>query len=124
MIEDKDYSTIGEDSAPDMKRKEYKGVINYEAILAAQINRMAMYRDTNLKQYASSVESFALMCPPTISTNAFKELKELKLERGSYDSMTIAKLVKYDTLWSRINDLLKKEGLIFKQSSYEIGIEE
>lgn len=108
----------------DLKKREYKDRINYEAILAAQINRMAVYRDTNLKQYASSVESFILMCPPSISKDGFEELKKLGLVRGMYDSMTIDKLVKYDQLWTIVNDLLKKEGLIFKQSTYEIGLED
>jgi hypothetical protein len=107
-----------------LSKKEYKDKINYEAILAAQINRMAMYRDTNLKQYASSVESFALMCPPNITGEAFKKMESLELHRGDYDSMNNEKLIKYDDLWIKINDLLKQEGLIFKQSSYEIGIEE
>ena len=120
MTEPNEYTI----AVKDLKRKEFKDRINYEAILAAQINRMAMYRDTNLKQYASSVESFILMLPPSISEQAMDELDRLGLTRGEYNSMTIDKLVLYDKLWAITNVLLKNEGLIFKQSSYEIGLED
>jgi len=108
----------------DRKHKEYKDKLNYEAGLLGQINRMANYRDINLRQYASSIETFMLMCPPDITQQSYDKLKELNLKPGEYDSMNIEKLTKYDLLWRYINTLLIKEGLIYKKSSYEIGMEE
>lgn len=106
-------------------KKEYKGSINYENVLAGHITRMAVARDTVPRQYASSVETYALMCPPEICDNALKELERLGLTRCEYDNINYAKMMLYDDLWRFINKQLKEiAGLIFKTSTYEIGLEE
>ena len=110
---------------PISKKDYYKGVINYEAILGGQITRAAMYRDTNLRQYASSIETYALMCPPEICDKALKRLSELGLVRCQYQSMNSQKQQLYDDLWRFINTCLKKDAnLIFKTAHFEIGYED
>ena len=108
----------------ELKKKEYKGIVNYEAILASQLNRVCMCRDLNSKQYASSVETYANACPPEVAEVALKHLQELGLYRCQYENITTEKMQLYDDLWRFINNELKKTGLIFKTSSYEIGLEE
>ena len=104
------------------KQSHYKGVINYEAILGGQITRVALYRDTNLKRYASAVETYALMCPPDIAEKAIKHLSELGLTRCEYEGMNKQKEVLYDDLFLFINDTLKNDAnLIFKTSVFETG---
>jgi len=106
-------------------KKEYKGSINYENVLAGHITRMAVARDTVPRQYASSVETYALMCPPEICDSALKELERLGLTRCEYDNINYAKMMLYDDLWRFINKQLKEvAGLIFKSSTYEIGLED
>ena len=107
-----------------LSKKEYRGVINYEGILGGHLNRVATYRDTDPKKYASSVETYALMCPPDICEKSLSYLKELGLKRCDYDGITIDKKLLYDELWQYINKALKDDaGLIFKTASYEVGIE-
>lgn len=107
-----------------LKKKEYRGDLNYEAILAAQVNRIATYRDTNLRAYASSVETYGLMCPPEICISVLEKLDQLGLTRCNYNSLTSERLKLYDDLFIYINKQLKEvAGIIFKTSSYEIGLE-
>lgn len=108
----------------ELTKKEYKGVINYEAILAGQLNRIAISRDISNRQFASSVETFANMCPPEVAEASLKHLEKLGLSRCEYESITTTKMRLYDDLWRFINNELKKVGLIFKTSSYEIGLED
>jgi len=105
-----------------IKKKEYKGDLNYEAILAAQVNRIATYRDSDIRQYASSIETYALMCPPEICDLALSRLVRLGLLRCDYSGLTPERLKLYDDLFRYINVQLKEvAGIIFKTSSYEIG---
>jgi hypothetical protein len=103
------------------RRDYYKGVINYEQILGTHITKMSQYRDSNLKQYCSSVETFILMCPKNIRTKSLEKLKELGLKRGVYHSITDDKLSLYDELWCYANEQLERENLIFKSGTFEIG---
>ena len=107
-----------------ISKKEYKGDLNYEAVLAGQVNRIAVYRDMSPRQYASSVESYALMCPPEICDKALSKLESLGLHRCNYENINSDRMVLYDDLFRYVNlCLMKDAGLIFKTSSYEIGIE-
>jgi len=108
----------------ELKKKEFKDRPRWETNLLSQSMRMAQYRDTNPHQYASSIETFMLLCPSDISEKSFKELERLGLKHGEYDSMTTDKIIKYDELWKYINSLLEKEGITWRKSSYEIGIED
>ena len=105
-------------------KREYKGLINYEAILGGHLNRVAGYRDLDPRRYASSVETFALMCPPAIARDCLKQLKEIGLMHGIYDTITTERMLLYDKLWLFINEELSKAGLIFKTSTYDVGIED
>ena len=107
-----------------IKRDRYKGVVNYEAILGAHINRIAIYRDTDPKKYASSVETYILMCPDNIRQDCIKQISRLGLKKARYDTMNADKMVLYDNLWSYVNEKLeRKANLIFKTAEYEIGKE-
>lgn len=104
-----------------VSRKEYyKGIINYEQILGSHITKMSIFRDTNLKQYCSSVETFILMTPKGIRAKCFLKLKEMGLIRGDYSTPNL-KVLKYDDLWAFTNELLEKENLIFKSGVFETG---
>jgi len=103
-------------------RKEYyRGVINYEGILGAHINRIAMYRDSDLKRYCSSIETLILMLPLELRSMSLQYLAQLGLRRGSYLGLTEEKLQRYDELWVYINEILEKNNMIFKAGSFEIG---
>lgn len=105
------------------QRKDYyRGVINYEGILSTHINRIASFRDQAPKKYISSIETFILMCPLVIRNKGLKKISELGLIRGRYNERTGEdNIVKYDTLWMYINELLEKENMIFKTGSFDIG---
>jgi hypothetical protein len=107
-----------------LSKKEYKTVINYESILAGHLNRLATYRDSDPKQYCSSIETYMLICPPDIADVCIGELSGKGLVRGEYENITTARLVLYDDLLRFVNRKLNEEGLIFKKSTYEIGLED
>lgn len=104
-----------------VKKDYYRGIINYEQILGTHITKMSQYRDSNLKQYCSSVETYILMCPKGIRDKSMLKLKELGLTRGIYHSVTDERLSLYDDLWIFVNELLESEDLIFKTGRFEIG---
>ena len=107
-----------------IKRDRYKGVVNYEAILGSHINRIATYRDIDPKKYASSVETFILMCPDDIRQDCIKQIQRLGLKKATYDNMNSNKMILYDELWSYVNERLeRKANLIFKTAEYEVGKE-
>lgn len=104
------------------QRKEYyRGIINYESILATHISKMAAFRDTQPTKYCSSVETFILMCPKEIRQKGLDRLSQLGLIRNSYKEAGEDKINKYDELWIYINELLESENMIFKTGSFEIG---
>jgi len=102
-------------------RSNYSGLINQEGILVAHINHMAVYRDSNINQYASSIETFIIMCPKNIRNEALEKLKQLGLKRGGYIKITDKDQLAYDNLWIYTNELLEKNNLIFKTGTFEIG---
>lgn len=102
----------------------YRGAINYESILGNQITRVAVFRDTNIKQYASSIETLIFMCPKAIRNTAIKKRDELKLSSCEYDSITPDRMKLYDGLWRFVNEELENRDLIFKTKTFEIGSEE
>jgi len=103
------------------KRDYYKGIIEYEGILSTHITHIAQYRDRNLKQYASSIETFVLMCPKGIRDKGLKKLTELGLKRCEYEGIATSRMRLYDDLWVFVNELLEDSNLIFKTGSFEIG---
>jgi len=108
----------------EFEKKEYKGDLRYESVLAGHITRLAVARDTSPTVYASGIETYILMCPPEICDNALAELKRLGLKRCEYSNLTPEKMMLYDDLWRFVNRQLKDVArLIFKTSTYEIGLE-
>jgi hypothetical protein len=99
----------------------FKSELNYELILGKQINRCAMYRDVNIKQYASSIDTLINMLPDELRTNARKKREKLGLTKANYDGMTSEKLILWDDLWIFINKDLEDHNLIFRTSSFERG---
>jgi len=102
----------------------FKSELNYELILGKQINRVAMYRDVNIKQYASSIDTLIIMLPGELRNNARKMQSKLLIEKGSYDGMNTERLKQWDELWTFINGDLEDHDLIFKTASYEVGRED
>ena len=110
-----------EDNEGLSKREYYKGIIEIEGILGTHITHVAQYRDTNPRQYASSVETLILNSPSWIRNKGLKKLTELGLKRCDYDGMAMDKMLLYDKLWVFINVSLEESNLIFKTGSFEIG---
>jgi len=98
------------------KEERYRGRIEYESILGQHIFKISQYRDKDLKQYASSIETFILMCPLEIRKKGLDKLRNLGLENCNYNSMNEDRMKKYDELWIYVNELLETENLIFKSS--------
>jgi hypothetical protein len=96
----------------------YKNQLNIEGLLISQLNRICMSRDTDKKQYCSSIETFILVCPARVREKAFIKIQELGLKRGDYSTITDDKMVVYDDLLSFVNEYLeKKEKIIWKKRS-------
>jgi hypothetical protein len=93
----------------------FKKQLDSEGLLAMQLNRVAIYRDKNIRQYCSSIETLMLICPRKIRNKTIEHLKELQLIRGKYGSITEEKLVIYDDLLVFINELLEKHKMIWKK---------
>lgn len=118
MVEEDDGLTIGDIE----KATQFKDSLNYQIILAKQINRIAIYRDVNIKQYASSVDTLIIMLDPDeIYPPVKKKRDSLGLEPCNYDGMNPEKQKKYDELWIFIHKQLKMHGLIFKTSNLDHG---
>jgi len=113
-----------EEPVAEFAKKEYKGDLRYENVLAGHITRLAVARDTSPTIYASGIETYILMCPPEICDKALIELNRLGLKRCEYSNLNPQKMMLYDDLWRYVNRQLKEvAGLIFKTSTYEIGLE-
>jgi hypothetical protein len=104
----------------DDKKSSYSGLINQEAILAAHLTHMAVYRDADPNQYISSIETLIILCPRKIRNEAMMKQKNMGLKRGGYLNPS-DKLQLYDDLWIYTNELLEKNNLIFKTGTFEIG---
>ena len=102
-------------------RAEYRGMLNYEAILGGHIQRLMQYRDTDPKKYCSSIETLIIHCPKQIREKAFIMLHNLKLDRGKYHTLNEDRLLIYDDLLIYINELLETANLIFRTGTFEVG---
>lgn len=105
------------------QEQKYKSGLNYEYILGGQLTRVAIFRDTSVKKYASSVDTLIYMCPEIIRENSIKKRKTLGLTAGNYEGVNENKLSVYDELWIFINKELEDRNLIFKTSMFELGSE-
>lgn len=102
-------------------KKFYRKELPIEPILGGQLTRIAVYRDTNLKQYASSIDTMILLCPDVIRKEMAKKRSELNLSSCEYENINPDKMRLYDDLWALINNELEIRNLIYKKSKYEIG---
>lgn len=98
----------------------FRNTLDIENLLLRHMNRMAIYRDTDLRRYCSSIETFILICPGKIRGKAFEKLKEIGLIRGRYTSISEDKLVQYDNLYIFINEQLEKNKMIWKSRSVKV----
>jgi|WetSurMetagenome_2_1015567.scaffolds.fasta_scaffold154193_2 hypothetical protein len=104
------------------KATQFKDSLNYQIIIGKQINRIAIYRDVNIKQYASAIDTLIIMLDPDEIYPMVKAKREkLNLDPCNYDGMNIEKQKKYDDLWVFIHKQLKDHGLIFRTSNYDRG---
>lgn len=92
-----------------------------EGVLTSHMNRITIYRETNLKHYASSVETLILFCPDEIRQLGFEKMRSIGLQRCQYESITPDRMKLYDELLIFINQKLEAEGMIFKRSSFVVG---
>jgi hypothetical protein len=102
-------------------RSDYRGMINYENILAGHITNCMKYRDVDPKTYCSSIETLIIWCPEEIRNKGLIKMDELKLGRGNYENSNREKILRYDDLIMYINLLLETRNIIFKTGTFEIG---
>lgn len=95
----------------------YKGQLDAEGLLLMHMNRIAIYRDTDIKRYCSSIETFILICPRNVRERAIEYLKSLGLIRGHYGAVTEETLIRYDDLLIFVNEQLEKQRMIWKKRS-------
>ena len=93
----------------------FKSQLDAEGLLLMHMNRIAIFRDTDMKRYCSSVETLILLCPRNIRERAVECMKQLGLNRGIYSSITDDKRVLYDDLLIYINEQLEKQRMIWKK---------
>lgn len=102
-------------------RSDYRGMINYEGILAHHVVNMMKYSDNDPKQYCSSIETFIRWCPDDIRKKALTWMKEKGIQRRVYKEINEEHLVIYDDLIIYINELLERKNIIFRTGTFEIG---
>lgn len=96
----------------------YKGQVDAEGLLLTHLNRVCQFRDNNLKQYCSSIETLILVCPKKVRERGLLYMDEHKLPHGEYSNITTDKLKDYDALLSFIAEQLEtKEKMIWKKRS-------
>ena len=116
MSRDKDLDVVAGDLED--RRSYYRGVVNYEAILAKQISRVAEYRsEKNIPLYEESVDTLILMMPLEMRNKALEYKKKHNIVYGGDNNGKAL----YDDLWQFSNELLERGNLIFKTSTFEIG---
>ena len=102
-----------------VKRTDFRGIVDYEGLLAAQVNRIADTRAKDLKRYEDNVDTLCVMLPSGLRGEA----REYRKEKGVVIDLTERGKQRYDLFWIFINELLEKSNLIFKTSSFEVGSE-
>jgi hypothetical protein len=95
----------------------FRSQLDAESLLLMHMNRIAIYRDTDMKRYCSAVETLILLCPRRIRDRGINHMKELGLQRGMYSSITDDKRVVYDDLLIFINEELEKQRMIWKKKT-------
>jgi hypothetical protein len=93
----------------------FKSQLDAEALLLMHMNRIAVFRDTNDKQYCSSIETFILLCPRYVRDKGMEHITELGIRRGDYSNITPEKKIIYDNLFIFVNELLEKQRMIWRK---------
>lgn len=93
---------------------DYRSKLDAEGLLLMHMNRIAINRDTDIKRYCSSVETFMLICPRHVRDKILSKMRDMGLQRGRYGSITDEKLVMYDDLLIFINEQLEKQKMIWR----------
>lgn len=102
---------------PTLDKQGYYRIINYENILANQINRIAERRSNKeIEKYEESVDTLIFMLPLKIRKDALKYKKDHDIKYG----ISATDKAKYDDLWQYVNELMEnsKPSLIFKIQEY------
>lgn len=102
-----------------VKRTDFRGLVDYESLLAAQVNRIADTRAKDTKRFEDNVDTLCVMLP----TGLREKAREYKKEKGVVIDLTERGKQRYDLFWIYINELLEQSNLIFKTSSFEAGSE-
>ena len=95
----------------------FKSQLDAEMLLTMQINRCAIYRDSDIRRYCTSIETLIIICPRHVREKALERLGDLGLVRGKYGSITDDRLVVYDDLLIYINEQLEKQKMIWRKKT-------
>lgn len=100
-------------------KKEYKQFVPIEALVAAQINRIAEYRSKDITDlYEESVDMLIDLLPPELEEQALDYKKKYIIV---YDLSQAGKEL-WVALFRYIKKLLAKENIVWKRSrGYEVG---
>jgi len=100
-------------------KKEYKQFVPIEALVAAQINRIAEYRSKNIiNLYEEAVDMLIDLLPPELEEKALDYQKKYSIE---YDLSQSGKDL-WVSLFRYIKKQLAKENIVWKRSrGYEVG---
>lgn len=93
----------------------FKSQLDAEGLLLMHMNRIAVYRDTDPKQYCSSVETLILLCPRFVREKSMEQLQSMGIRRGDYSNITHEKKIIYDDLLIFVNELLEKQRMIWRK---------
>jgi len=94
-----------------IRDRQYYKTLNYEAVLASQLNRIAGFASTrDWASYESSVDALMYMLPMDMRKKALKYKQDNNIKRGYSDD----EVQEYYKLWAYCNELLEKGDLIFK----------
>jgi len=104
----------------DVKR-EYKGIISIEQIVARQIDRINEYgTQRDHEKYEEGVEHLVDLLPGDLEIKAL----EFKKEHGIRYDLTSEGKMAYRALFRYIKRLFSDINIVWKKSSYETGKED
>lgn len=103
------------------RERYYRNELPAEQLLLNHMIRVAIFRDKELKKYASSLDTLVLLLPIKIKLESKKKRKELGIVPGDYDGMTPQKEILYDSLLDFIIQELESEDIIWKKAGFAKG---
>lgn len=99
-----------------IRQEKTHSSFNIEGIIGGHMAHMAMYRDHNPRQYASSIETLIVFCPSEVRKLAREKMKELGIRSCEYTNLSSDQIRKRDALTEYINSLLEERNMIYKAS--------